>query len=156
MLNEQSNRICCAAADQDPKHRQAMNTENLHLENWKNLSLKERLDAASSLAKQLPLGFTFSGIEPYSLGKQKHAVAFYEWNPTYIKNGSHYRGRFALIPGAEVVLGYDRQNPFVPTDAQLEAMKEDEFCSDLESLHWYLDQCTTPLRKLFIAPFLIE
>ena len=133
-----------------------MNTEILHLETWKNLTDRERLNAARWLPKYLPLGFKSDGIEIHSMGDQKHSVAFYDWNPTHPLNSDYFKGRFALIPGADVVLGYDRQNPFMPSPAQSKAWQSSEYGGDTSRLHWYLDKIMTPLRQVSLRPFLIE
>lgn len=132
-----------------------MNTEILQLENWKNLTDKSRLEAARGLTKYLPQGFEFVGLETHAMGDQQHKVAFFDWNPTQLLNSDYLKGRFALIPGAEVVLGYDRENPFIPSATQREDWQSTESEYEID-LHCYLDQCMTPLREVKIKPFLIE
>ena len=137
------------------KLNSSMNNEILQLENWKNLTDKGRLEAARALMKSLPSGFEFVGLETHAMGEQQHEVAFFDWNPTPLLNSDYLKGRFALIPGAEVVLGYDRENPFIPSAAQREDWQHTESEYEID-LHCYLDQCMTPLRPVNIKPFLIE
>lgn len=123
-----------------------MNTETLQIENWKSLTARNRLEVAHRLAKQLPLGFEFSGIESHLMGDQQHEVAFYNWNPASVSAKRYLKGRFALITGAEVTLGYDPKNPFVPSVAQIEAWESSEYGGNVSRFYAYLAQCMTPLR----------
>jgi hypothetical protein len=110
-----------------------------------------RLKATSRLpewvANSLPPSFTFEGIAGHTLGNQTHEIACF-----------HYEdAQFALLPGCvAATLGYDRDHPFRPTPAQAadwENSMQKEFGVSLEEA---LDISLTKLRKVTIAPFLID
>jgi hypothetical protein len=77
---------------------------DLSLEKWQKISLAEREVVARQLAKHLPSGFYFSSIQLYKLGEQQNHVALY-------KQGN---STFALIPGGEIVIGYDSDRTWEP------------------------------------------
>jgi hypothetical protein len=91
----------------------------------------------------------------YSLGDQTHHVAVFEWvgaPPGY------HQGFFALIPGGQVTLGYDREHPFVPSEQQRESWVEQTQRTGMVSgtLDEFLDVVMTPLRHVSFEPFLME
>jgi len=121
-----------------------MKYQFLNLIYWNQISPTERLDLVQELSENLP-NFQFTDIQLCEFGKQKNFMAFFDWNNI----------KFALIPGGEVTLGYDRDNPFIPNPAQLEAWEFTRKEYSLE-LNFFLDECMTPLRRVTIKPFLIQ
>ena len=123
-----------------------MHPDTFTLDRWETLDVAGREEAASELAAAFPFPFAFSGLHDCALAGQHHHVAFFE-----------YAGHlFALIPGGEITLGYDRERPFVPTARQRASWRatQDEYgCGELEE---YLDYYLTPLRTVALAPFLLE
>ncbi len=58
--------------------------------------------------------FEFIAIPRHAQGDQAHEVTFFDWCGI----------EFALIPGAEAVLGYDRDHPWVPSPEENEAYEQ--------------------------------
>jgi hypothetical protein len=121
-----------------------MKYQFLNLPDWNQISPAQRTELAQELSENIP-GFQFTDIQLCELGEKKNFVAFFNWKNI----------EFALIPGAEVTLGYDRDNPFIPNEAQLEEWEytREEYGCELNEL---LNECMTPLRKVAIKPFLIQ
>lgn len=80
------------------------------------------------------------------MGAEEHRIAF-------LTQGTE---RFALIPGATVVLGYDRSHPFVPSPAQQASWNETREYFRMPLLDEFLDRWLTPLRQVTIPSFLLE
>ncbi len=123
-----------------------MNPDWFHLNTWDVLAPADRRNAAAWVARQLPSPFKFSGMQRHHMGDQAHELAFFDWNGA----------AFALVPGGQVTLGYDRDDPFILTEAmrdEWEADTRDEYKLELNA---YLDKSLTPLRTAFIEPFLLE
>ncbi len=113
---------------------------------WDVASSQQRMDAALAVAKALPESFELDRLATHSLGGQSREIACFR-----------VEGRdFALVPGSPAaLLGYDRSQPFQPTDAQRQdwQLTEDEFSV---SIGEYLDQYLTQLRRVAIPPLLVE
>ena len=123
----------------------------LCLPQWEALRDSERLAAAHDLVKQMPKGFVFRSLETCSLESQSHPVAFFDWD-----SGDGFPGKFALIPGGDVTLGYDRASPFVPTTAQVESWQETQDEYGTPDLTVFLDEYMTPFRTIHLGPVLME
>jgi hypothetical protein len=124
----------------------AVEREFLQLPIWDQFTAREAEFVGRALARCLPAPWAFDGVEFHEMGDQKRHVAFFTWKGT----------RFALIPGGEVTLGYDRHWPFVPDSESLaEWQRNSKRESDMD---WagFLDRCLTPLRRVTFAPFLLE
>jgi hypothetical protein len=120
--------------------------EFLQLSFWDQFTAGEAEAVGRALARCLPAPWAFDGVAFHEMGDQKRQVAFFTWEGA----------RFALIPGGEVALGYDRGRPFVPdAEALAEWRAASAAASDYE---WdgFLDKCLTPLRRVTFAPFLLE
>jgi len=123
-----------------------VHSDTFTLDHWGALAADGREAAVRILAAALPAPFAFAGIHAHALGEQRHQVALFDCA------GS----AFALIPGGEITLGYDRERPFVPTERQRaswRATQEEYGCGELEE---YLEYYLTPLRAVSLAPFLLE
>jgi hypothetical protein len=123
-----------------------MRDSDLELQRWNSLCESDRLSLAENLAKELPDGFRFIDIRPYSLGNQQNSIASFEYQSSI----------FSLIPGAEVTLGYS--GSFQPNPEQYESWLEtveDELPLE-EDLDEYIICHTTALRTCKIKPMLIE
>src|SRR5437763_192593 len=81
-----------------------LDTALFRLDAWDRLTSLERQRVASEVARGLPEPFALVGLEGHSLGGQSHEVPIFD----------HEGRRFALLPGNEAVLGYDRRRPFSP------------------------------------------
>lgn len=128
-----------------------MENQLLDLPQWKALQDSERLAATHDLVKRLPKGFVFRSLEIFRLGSQSNTVAFFDWSP-----GEGLPGKFALIPGGEVTLGYDRDQPFVPTSAQIESWQGTQEEYGTASLDDFLSETLSPRRVVNLRPFLME
>src|SRR5690348_17722014 len=121
------------------------------LRRWDALAPARREAVARSVAARLPESFRFAGMATHTLGDQTHTLAFFD------RGGA----RFALIPGAEVTLGYDPA-AFVPSPGQMAAMDEmrEYFDDDEEGAvldlpaylaqlvsREYKDRFLTPIRR---------
>lgn len=112
---------------------------------WESLSVIEQRREARHLARHLPAGWAFVGINSYSLGGQQHRIALFSWCGT----------RFALIPGGDALLGYDRQRPYRPVPSE----HEDQVISTQvhpDTFHTLLHKHCTPLRHVSLKPFLFQ
>ncbi len=121
-----------------------MKYQDFKLPYWNQISSAQRTKLAQELSESLPK-FQFTDIQICELGEKKHFVAFFDWNNI----------TFALIPGDEVILGYDRDNPFIPNEAQLKNWEYTREEYGLE-LNEFLNESFTPLRKINIKPFLLQ
>lgn len=126
----------------------------LQLDQWDRFSLAECEEVAHDLWKVLPAPFRFHKVKTCSLDDQQHHVAVFEW--AGYPDGYHHRF-FALIPGGEATLGYDREHPFVPNQHQKESWAEEtERTGMFGPLDAFLDQFMTPFRHVLIEPFLLK
>jgi hypothetical protein len=119
--------------------------EFLQLPFWNEFTASEAELMGRTLARQLSAPWAFDGVEVHQCGDQRRHVAFFRWEDA----------RFALIPGGDVTLGYDRTATFVPSPGQREswAGTEEEYGT---KLHPYLDHYLTALRRVTLLPFLFE
>lgn len=121
-----------------------MKYQSINLPDWNQFTPTQRTDLAQKLSKNIP-DFQFIDIQFWELGEKKNFVAFFDWKNI----------EFALIPGAEVTLGYDKINPFILNEAQIKSWEFTRQEYNLELNH-FLNLCLTPLRKVTIKPFLIQ
>ena len=118
--------------------------DSVSLSEWDVLPGEQREQLANEVGVR-DRRFRFSGLESHGLGVERHELA-------------HFLGlgcEFILIVGSDAVLGYDRRNPFRPSEAQKHSFEETTEEYGIE-LHDYFDQCLSPFRRLTIAPFLLE
>jgi hypothetical protein len=129
--------------------------ELLTLEQWDCFGFSECEAIARDLGRELPASFRFHKIETCSLDDQKHHIAVFEW--AGLPKGYH-QGFFALIPGGQATLGYDRKHPFVPNKQQQKSWQDETQKTRMFSgtLDEFLDKTMTPLRHVSIEPFLLE
>jgi hypothetical protein len=122
-----------------------MEREFLQLDYWDQLDAVSAEKVARTLGQLLPPPWKFHALAFHELGDQRRHVAFFDWN----------KKTFALIPGGKITLGYDRRHPFVPTEAQLRDWQAtaEEYGWSLKS---FFHRCLTPLRRVELAPFLLE
>lgn len=110
-----------------------------NLKKWNSLSQENRLRIAKALELALPNDFEFYDC----YGK----IVLFKYKTDL----------FSLVPGAEVTLGYDPNNPFKPNPEQykswLETAEEWEISNDLNS---FIQEWTTPLRQRKFEPMLVE
>ena len=127
----------------------------LMLDQWDCFESIECEEIARNLEQALPAPFRFHAITPYSLGDQQHAIAVFEWAD---RSSVPRQGFFALIPGGQVTLGYDRESPFVPNARQQESwVNETQGTGPFtETLDEFLNVIMTPLREVHLDPFLLE
>ena len=109
----------------------------LTLDYWDGIDSAMRTQIARIVGETLPPPFRFIGLETHALGDQRHEVALFD----------HDGARFALLPGGEVTLGFDRSVPFVPGPLQRAA--EAEFRTYLQETgeDW-------PIEEIEIAAYL--
>lgn len=118
----------------------------LELDAWDAATTNDRIASAGAVAESLPKGFVFSGLSAFSLGDQSHDIAVFAFEDC----------TFVLIPGKSIAtLGYDRTQPFQPTNSQLKDWQKvyDEFGCTIEE---YLNQYLGLLRQATIRPLLVE
>lgn len=120
--------------------------EDLSLEIWDQLTAPEQHTVASQVATLLDSSWHLAGLETHWMGTEQHHIAFF----------TQGNERFALIPGATVVLGYDRSHPFVPSPTQQASWNGTRENFGMPPLEEFLDRCLTPLRQVAIPPFLLE
>jgi hypothetical protein len=119
---------------------------DLMLPRWDSLAPEARYSVAARVAEDLP-AFRLEGVETHSLGSQTHHIAFY----------ARDRARFALIPGGEIVLGYDAAH-WIPDDREREGwnmfLRSQPY--SYPPLEEYIGQFLSPARYVQIQPFLLE
>jgi hypothetical protein len=113
---------------------------------WAALASSRREEVARVVAAELPAPFAFAGLHACEMDGTRHEAALFNCEDA----------GFALVPGGEVTLGYDRTHPFVPTDAQRQAWARDRRENGLPELNEYLEDRLTPLRTVTFQPFLLE
>ena len=79
-----------------------MKNRVIELSYWNRLDERERLDLARGLLDRIPDSFEFSGLQWYGFNERKYQIALFQYCSS----------SFALIPGAEVTLGYDAESHF--------------------------------------------
>lgn len=128
---------------------------SLILEQWDLFGPIECEEIARQLDKTLPDSFRFHTIETCSLGEQRCHIAVFEW--AGLPEDFH-QGFFALIPGGQAILGYDRDHPFVPNEQQRESWVQETQRTEMftGTLDEFLDRTMTPLRRVSLKPFLLE
>lgn len=128
---------------------------SLMLDQWDHLSHAECEEIARDLGKELPGAFRFHKVRRCALADQQHHIAFFEWDGP---PESYDHVFFALIPGGEATLGYDRDHPFVPNRQQQESWADETLRTGMfnETLDVFLDLVMTPFRHVIIGPFLLE
>lgn len=120
---------------------------------WETFSPTECEEVARRLETLLPTGFRFHKVGRCTLSNQIHLIAFFEW---FGYPEGYDQAFFALIPGGNVLLGYDRRNPFHPSQHQLDSWKRETEPLFEKPLDIYLDLVMTPLRQVTLQPFLLE
>jgi len=119
----------------------------LSVERWEGIAPVEREALARSLVRQFPSGFTFQAIRRFRLGEGQHHVALYRKD----------NATFALIPGAEVSLGYDADRPWEPSLDELESWQgTSEEYGIAKTIREYVAEVTLRTRRVKLSPFLIE
>jgi hypothetical protein len=120
---------------------------DLSSERWESIEPSEREALARRLATQLPSGFCFEAIRRFGVGERQRDVAVYRQN----------QATFALIPGATALLGHDAGRPWEPTPDELESWQGTaaEYGIDM-TIRDYIAAMTTRIRRVELAPFLIE
>ncbi|QEH36368.1 hypothetical protein OJF2_49300 [Aquisphaera giovannonii] len=116
-------------------------------ERWEAVTSFERETIARALAKDLPTGFHFEAVARFELGDASHHVALFR------KDGAV----FALIPSAEVTLGFDPDRPWEPNPDELESWEAtaEEYEID-RTIREYIAEVTLRPRRVQLPPLLIE
>ena len=121
-----------------------MEREFLQLDVWDQFTQAEAEAVAQALERCLPAPWRFGEVAWFEMGEQRRFVAFFDLEVA----------RFALIPGGEVTLGYERGSLLLRgQQRQLWDEAGAEWGWDLDKM---LDGALTPLRRLAIRPFLLE
>ena len=144
--------------------------DDLTADVWEGATHTQRASIAQDLSFHIGPLWHFRGIEAHTYGARTRHVAL--WDRT--------GALFALIPSAEVTLGYDRAHPRTLSDDEIIAWSHTVFFEDIDlyqeemihpsveeiaalmSTHAIptfaecLDACTTQLRRITMRPFLIE
>jgi hypothetical protein len=121
-------------------------TSELSRRAWDKLSKRD----CARLAKQIKLELLPEHIE-FSEVRTCRSVAGLRRNAIF----SFGNAEFVFIPGATVVLGYDRRRPFKPSREQAANWRklEEEYEVQLKD---HLNNSLTQLRRVAVAPFLLE
>lgn len=117
------------------------------LHSWDALPVATCEAIARTLACWLPDPWRFTQVRFHAMGSQRRYVAFFDW-----------RGdEFALLPGGQVTLGYDRGRPPILTSEQEQDYRDhSQGVAGFPDFSAHLDDCMTPLRVVTISPFLLE
>jgi hypothetical protein len=128
------------------------------LRRWDTLTTHAQEALARAIGERLPATFAFVGISSCALAEHQHQIASFDYLPDETHD-LHATIRFALLPGDEVTLGYDRERPFAPDADHLaswQAFARPWLHDPHADLQAYLSQWLTPLRHVTIPPFLLE
>ena len=117
----------------------------LSIEKWDELDPAEKTKIARNLRLNAPLTFRELRLILLSNNQTRH-MAIYEGCD----------GEFVLLPGAEMVLGYDPERLPALSPAQLRRYNKDRRDFHLPELSVFLRQSLWPTRTVHIMPFLIE
>jgi hypothetical protein len=124
----------------------------LDLNTWDALSAQQQTAAAKGIVAQLGGAWEFERLRRCEQGEARHTVAVLRWNGA----------SFALLPGGTFTLGYDWQAPYLPTAEELASFRHaDDFHYLLDSqlpaaFEAHLRRTLSPLREVYLGPFLIE
>jgi len=164
-------RIVVAGIEVSPPEGAFMSEDSFTLPVWDALQTSEREQVARTVSRAHPQ-FEFLEIRRHAQDDRAHDVAFFDWCGI----------EFALIPGAEVTLGYDATRPWTPSAEEHEAYEElrsqvrraaeyrqtirgrdgdREFVQnlppcELPPLREFIKKRLTRLRTVRIAQFLLE
>jgi hypothetical protein len=111
---------------------------------WDQLDTAGADRAARALERRLPAPWRLVGVRDHEAGGQRRSVAFFEWKET----------EFALVPGGQVLLGYDSSCPPDLTARDLEDWERARY--EYGGLEEHLRTTMTPLRQVVLRPFLME
>lgn len=120
---------------------------DLTRERWAAMKAAERNRTAKALAKELPDGFVFDAVRVCKLGRQKKTVAFFKLGEV----------TFAMIPGGSVMVGYDKNRSWEPTEEEEESWagtKED--FSLRGSIRQHIARVTRRPKSVTVPPLLVE
>jgi hypothetical protein len=122
------------------------------LSDWTNTSDAVARRDCEALARALPHGLRFAGLEAHSYCGRSHRIARFRL-PDSASGGSV---DFVLVPGGEAALGFDGQS-FKPSAGQSESFLEtaEEYGFD-EPINDYVDSQTTTPRRADIPAMLVE
>jgi len=119
----------------------------LTITQWQEMTSGDRETYSRQLVDVLPTGFVFRKIDRYELGLQKHEVALFEFAGAI----------FALIPSAEVILGYDPNRFWEPSSEELESWNNT--CVEYgisRSIHEQIAAVTLRPRMVRVGSMLVE
>jgi hypothetical protein len=131
---------------------QLVEREFLTLPVWDALDAQTAETVAKSVERCLPDPWKFVRVARHESGDQKRHVAFF----------AHKKREFALLPGGEVALGFDPKQPEPPAkllkDWKKQAREWAESSPEWKGITWkkYLANVLSPLRKVQLAPYLME
>jgi len=127
-----------------------MPLRDLSVADWARMSDELARRECESLARTLPHGLEFAGLQGHSYCGLGHRVA--RFSITEVAGLAH----FVLIPGGEVRLGFDGED-FKPRRPQLESFAQSAEEYDLNPSIWrFVDSQTTAPRRIYLRPMLIE
>jgi hypothetical protein len=103
-----------------------------------------------ALARALPHGVTFAGLEAHAYCGRAHRIARFRLH------GGDDATEFVLVPGSKASLGFDG-NDFRPTEQQIESFTQSaEEYGIGASIREFVDSQTSTQRVAHVAPTLFE
>lgn len=118
--------------------------EVLHLAFWDQLNNAGAERVARMLENRLPAPWRFVRVQEHEAGGQHRSVAFFEWK----------EAEFALVPGGQVLLGYDSSQP--PDLTEQDWQDWEIVKPHYGNLEDYIKSTMNPLREVALEPFLLE
>ncbi|WP_041659073.1 hypothetical protein [Acaryochloris marina] len=113
---------------------------------WQHLSTSDKAAFAKILLHQLPKGFAFNCVASFAMGSITNEVALFSFDNAV----------FALIPGAQIELGFDVSH-WTPNPDELESWKLTANECGLElSMEEQIESATLRKRIVTIPPLLME
>jgi hypothetical protein len=128
------------------------------LQRWDGLTVSEQESLARKIGGHLPATFVFAELRLCTFMDEQRHVAIFAYHSDWPHEGGA-TVHFALLPGVETTLGYDPARPFAPDAAQeasWRAFAQSWLGEPEADLQTYLRRVLTPLRRVRLAPFLLE
>jgi hypothetical protein len=118
------------------------------MSDWARMSDGVARRECEALARALPHGLEFNGLEIYDYCGRTHRIARFARRDDLIQ--------FVLVPGGEVTLGFDGRG-FKPSYWQIVSFADSAKEFDIDpSIRRFVDTQTSSPRRACLAPALVE
>lgn len=123
---------------------------NLTMLDWARMSDEMARRECDGLARSLPQGLKFDGLEAHAYCGREHRIA------RFSRREPGKGADFVLVPGGQVSLGFDGHD-FKPTVQQIESFVRFVEADGIDrSIREFVDAQTSARREVLVPPMLIE